>query len=428
MAAVRRFALSLVTPFVAMLTVTAPAVAQSTFTWNNNAANSWLTAGNWSPATSFPGLTGTPTGNNAGDTASFGTTLPSGNAVGIDMSPGSNNANQLLQLGAITFSNNSNGLVIANSSTNKTGTLRLNGATVASQVDTILSNISGSQVLTIQNSAAGGSQAMTLQLNATNLTNYIVANTGATINVATNIVPSVNIQSITFQGGGTLMLSGANTYDGGTLVSAGTLQVANASGSATGTGTVSVVAGARLSGTGTITPNPGNNVAVGGKLQPGTDTAAGTLTVNGDASITGASSRYSWSLSNSGTGFTSAPANGASDAANQSRLVVNGNLTFQPGTIDVIGLTGLSFDNTKFYSWTVATATGTITMGSTPTFNTSGLNTGGGSFTLSNGVGGVFVGFSPAPEPASILLCCGVTAGVTGWVRRRRSRLPVASA
>src|SRR5439155_24238482 len=113
-----------------------------------------------------------------------------------------------------------------------------------------------------------------------------------------------------------------------------------------------------------------STVTVGGQPQPGTDTTAGTLTVNSETNLTAPSSRYAWSLSNSGPGSNSAPADGASDAAGQSRLVVNGDLTFQPGTIDVVGLAGLTFDNTKFYSWTVATATGTITMGSPPTFNT----------------------------------------------------------
>src|SRR5207244_4105615 len=137
----------------------------------------------------------------------------------------------------------------------------------------------------------------------------------------------------------------------------------------------------------------------------------------------GTSSRYAWSLANSGPGFNSAPPDGASNAAGQSRLVVNGDLTFQPGTIDVVGLAGLTFDNTKFYSWTVATATGTITMGSPPTFNTTNLNTGGGSFTLSSGGGSVFIAFAPVPEPAAILLCCSAAAGVTGYIRRKR--LPV---
>jgi len=419
MAAVRRLALALVTPLVATLAITAPAAAQGTFTWNNATGNAWLTAGNWSPATNFPGLTGNATGNNAGDTASFASILPSGNAVGIDMSTGSNNANQLLQLGAITFSNTSNGLTVGNSSNNKTGTLQLNGATVNGQQETILSNTSGSQTLTIQNSVGSGTQNTTVLLGSLpNGSGYVVAGNGSSISISTAISDGGNNKGITVPGGGTVILSGANTYSGTTLVTGGTLQVANTSGSATGSGMVGVASPARLSGTGTITTGLG--VDVGGRLQPGTDAAAGTLTVNGNAQISGASSRYIWSLSNSGTGFTSAPTDGASDAAGQSRLVVNGNLTFQPGTIDMTGLGSTGFDNTKFYSWTVATGT-TASIGSQPTFNTVGLNTGGGTFLLSSNGTSVFVAFSPVPEPASILFCCAATAALTGYVRRRRA-------
>jgi hypothetical protein len=117
--------------------------------------------------------------------------------------------------------------------------------------------------------------------------------------------------------------------------------------------------------------------------------------------------------------------NGASDtndSSNQSRLVVDGNLTLAPTTFNVIGLTGLAFDNTKYYSWRVTTATGTVTIGPQPTFNTTGLNTGGGVFTLSGGVGTGYLNFTPAPEPATILLLCGVAAGTGFGVRRWRRR------
>ena len=55
--------------------------------------------------------------------------------------------------------------------------------------------------------------------------------------------------------GGTVILSAANEYAGGTEVLGGTLLANNTSGSATGTGTVTVQSGARLGGTGTITGN-----------------------------------------------------------------------------------------------------------------------------------------------------------------------------
>jgi len=58
---------------------------------------------------------------------------------------------------------------------------------------------------------------------------------------------------LTKVGAGSTTLSAANTYDGGTSISTGVLNVTNVAGSATGTGAVAVAAGATLSGSGIIT-------------------------------------------------------------------------------------------------------------------------------------------------------------------------------
>src|SRR5204863_151174 len=73
-------------------------------------------------------------------------------------------------------------------------------------------------------------------------------------------------------GSGTLTLTGANTYSGGTNVNAGTVLANNATGSATGTGAVAVNAGT-LGGTGSV----GGAVTVnsGGALGPGAVLALG---------------------------------------------------------------------------------------------------------------------------------------------------------
>jgi len=380
-------------------------------------------------------VTANGTGNNTGDTAVFGATLPSSLAVGIDMSIGG--AKSLLELGAITFSNTSNNLVIGNSATTGTGSpqLRLDGATVSiggvPTANVILYNSSSSQTLTIQNAVNGGTKTMGLTLGSVN--SVINAASGATIGISSVISESAGpSKGITFSGQGTLNLSGANTYTGNTTVAGGTVSATNASGSATGDGTVTVSSGGRLAGTGAIIPNTGsqstNTVTVGGTIQPGSDSATGYLRLGGvgsrkaTVSVTGT---YAWTFSNSGVGSTSAPANGASDtnnSANQSRLVVGGDLNLSPTTFNIIGLTGLTFDNTKYYSWTIATATGTVTVGAQPTFNVTGLNTGGGTFTLSGGVGAGYLNFTPAPEPATILLLCGVATGTVFGVRRWRNR------
>ena len=53
-------------------------------------------------------------------------------------------------------------------------------------------------------------------------------------------------------GGGTLRLTGANTYQGGTTIETGTLVVDNSTGSGTGSGSVTVATGALLTGDGSV--------------------------------------------------------------------------------------------------------------------------------------------------------------------------------
>jgi len=422
-----------------------PIAAQDTYVWNNSgssaAATSWLSPGNWTGAiaTHYPGrVTATNTGNGAtDDIAFFSSTLPSNTptAVGINMSSAGSPA--VLQLGAIRFENNSRDLLIGNSSTTASGTLQLNGSSVSiagnQTSNVIFYNSSSSQSLTVQNTAVGGSRTMDLSLAVSN--GIIYANVGSTINIATVVSETGGSNGITHSGQGTLVLSGANTYSGGTTVSGGTLRTANSpTSSATGSGPVTVAPGATLSGTGTIIPNTGtpanNTVTVNGKVKPGTDSATGYLTLGSGAaaatvSVTGT---HSWSLSSAGVSSTTPGGSDTNDPNNQSRLVVNGSLLYAPASIDIVGLAGLSFDNTQSYSWRVATATNGVTIGGQPTFNATGLNTGSGSFFLSSTFNSVFVSFSPTPEPGSILLIAAIGAGAVGIGRRVKNRKEAASA
>jgi autotransporter-associated beta strand protein len=80
-------------------------------------------------------------------------------------------------------------------------------------------------------------------------------------------------------GAGTLVLSAANDYTGGTTVLDGTLRVANTTGSATGSGDVIVNTGARFGGDGRID----GNVTLNGGFTPGALIVGGDVTWNGSA-------------------------------------------------------------------------------------------------------------------------------------------------
>jgi autotransporter-associated beta strand protein len=100
--------------------------------------------------------------------------------------------------------------------------------------------------------------------------------------------------SLTKVGSGTLTLSRANTYTGGTSVSAGSLIISNKSGSGAGTGAVSVSAGT-LGGSGTIagavTVGTGSGAGAflapaGGTKKPVTLTIQSALTLKADSTYT----------------------------------------------------------------------------------------------------------------------------------------------
>ena len=114
----------------------------------------------------------------------------------------------------------------------------------------------------------GGSEALTLTGSLTLLRNrdLTISNTALTT-LSGSIGQSGGGRGLNKYGAGELQLTGANTYSGGTYIGEGTVRINNLSGSAFGTGAVTVESGATLTGAGSFTGalqlNPGATFSPG---------------------------------------------------------------------------------------------------------------------------------------------------------------------
>jgi autotransporter-associated beta strand protein len=109
---------------------------------------------------------------------------------------------------------------------------------------------------------------------------FSIANGTGEVDFSANI--AVANGALTKTGAGTMRLNAANTYTGGTTVSAGRLLVNNATGSGTGSGSVMVDGGA-LGGTGTIAGAV--TILAAGTIAPGN--SIGALTISNSLTLSG---------------------------------------------------------------------------------------------------------------------------------------------
>ena len=218
------------------------------------------------------------------------------------------------------------GTLTLNGSNTFTGDVYINGGTV----------VAGSITALGPQPAAGSSAYATHMANGTTLRTTTTSTGGnrqldlmsgtATLDVVSATTQQRNglvygAGGMVKSGAGTLILTNANTYSGGTTINAGTLQVNNLTGSGTGSGAVTVNSGGTLSGLPTAT-----GFANAGRI-------AGTVTVNGGGAL----------IARSGGTFTFGG------------LVLNASSssTFQLGVptdtaiINITGLNGLSLAGTS---------------------------------------------------------------------------------
>ncbi|WP_266172048.1 autotransporter-associated beta strand repeat-containing protein [Dyella subtropica] len=152
---------------------------------------------------------------------------------------------------------------------------------------------------------------------------------------------------------GTLILSGANTYTGGTIISTGTLQVGNG-------GTTGAITGA-VTDNGILAFNHSDNVSFGGAITGAgslTQSGSGTLTLTGANTYTGGTTISAGTLQGNSTSLQG-------NIANNAALVFN-----QTGTGTFAG---------------VVSGTGSLVQGGSGTLVLTGANTYSGGTTISAG-------------------------------------------
>jgi len=254
-------------------------------------------------------------------------------------------------------------------------TMTLQGANVITTGSILVTPNVGANLSTITGGTLAGAASGDLVVSQNN------TNTGGGLTIASNIVNNTGATGLAKFGPGTLTLSGANAYTGGTTVNAGTLQLGDGSttGSLSTSSAISVASGATFA------------VAQTDTVTQGTDFSA--------AAITGAGG-----FTQAGTGTT------VLNAVN----TYTGPTTITGGTLEIGGsgqLGGGTYSNTI-----------TISPGATFKYNSSanqtlsqgdGLGTGGvlrgaGSF-IKDGDGTLTVSEDTGPDPSGNLFTGPIT-------------------
>lgn len=241
------------------------------------------------------------------------------------------------------------------------------------------------------------------------------SNRSNTVEITNVITGSGNVVVANSGAGVTKLSSNANTYSGGTTVSSGTLMVTNTSGSATGTGAVTVMNGATLAGSGRIAPTADASVMVCGTLAVGESASSASLlsiaTSGAGALVLDGGSTLAFDLL-SGYGL----GDNTSSPARADLLSVGGTLQINPGAIfrvNAASFTGYAAgDQWKLIDWSTpgGTASGTFTSFNLPTLD--------GGLTWNTSLLYTLGTISIVPEPSrAILLLLGLAAA---WLRRRR--------
>ena len=210
-------------------------------------------------------------------------------------------------------------------------------------------------------------------------------------------------------GAGTQILTGASSYSGGTTVSAGTLLVNNTTGSGTGSGAVTVEAGATFGGTGTVS----GATTINGNYSAGTPAVAagvGTQAFSSDLAF-GNGSTFQWDL------------NANSTASGFDTLTAVGNISVGTGTTYNVRFgSGVDLSNSFWTdiespkTWSLSTIFGeSFSSGSFASVTSTANPLTQGSFSISP----TTLTWTAVPEASNLLI--GGLVGLGLMTRRRKN-------
>ena len=365
---------------VAIALAALPSARAATDTWIGATGLDWETGTNWSTLAK-PG---------AADTALFNTALGSVTNSSANQTVGSISFDTLAGTasGAFTLGTvGGNSLILGNTGTIQIfSTLLGTGKSLSIDSPIVLTPAStttaGSYTFANYSIAPtntlnfGGAISASLTSNTETLT-LNGTNTGS--NTISGVISngSATTFALTKTGTGTWILSGANTYNGATTISAGTLKLGNAT--ALGTGTASVTSGAALdlygttmTGTNGLTLN-GTGVNGSGALMNSSATAgtyAGLIALGSASSIIAGSGNITLSNTNTISGAYGLTLGGAYNGSIASIIGTGaGTLTKQDGGTWTLTrantYTGATTINVGVLNIQNATALGTIAAGTT---------------------------------------------------------------
>ena len=193
--------------------------------------------------------------------------------------------------------------------------------------------LSANRGIGIGNSLATDTGSLDVATGQTLTYNGIIANSGSTTTANLNVNSPVN----TIPSNGTLILAGANTYNGATNVNGGTLMLnyaLTASPLTTGTGALNVASGATLAGNGTIRgPITLNGTAA---LSPGFSTGIGSMALNNNPLTLLSTTTSNFNIS----GITGS-GNNTNYTINGNQIVGVGSITYG-GTLNIALAAGVS--------------------------------------------------------------------------------------